>query len=534
MSSHYRIGGAGNESSRAGIVLDYPIGFKAMPILFKCECGAPGMVSEEYAGKQYTCRSCGHSGIIPEHSAEDCVLVYRSGFPNEGMVLDKEEFWNELVAGNYHPNDLIYHEDAWKPLRMVYEMPELPPPQESSDPDIALRLSELPPMPGFEKQGSIHPMQILSRHVRNAVEWLKRKRSTKHKTVGQKAVYYILVLFILVLGYFCGLGRLINYVRWRPAYVLVVNPDNERYKVVLGGEERDLMPNSRAVFQDIFVSTSSHKLVKLLKENGELAYSVKVPIRPGLDVMVSPGDKLTFGSFSPEKAKEVKFNGKLLLDLASELSQNKAPETLLKIGNELLECVKKVRNEDVRGQVFTSKRYSFNYCGMMRSTDYSDRMRSKEKVETVAKPELVCDSISFTFGVCRVNYHVDPKKSGYNLTVDIRQPFIPVNATEAAKQKKGLTLSPISGKLTFDIVPDEKGVLKITTNTPLAGKAMVNKLEFNGQWRYTTALKPNEKAWQWSWSYEGMHSPKYKKGKPQYLKINLTHGFDNKEKLTVK
>lgn len=64
---------------------------------------------------------------------------------------------------------------------------------------------------------------------------------------------------------------------------------------------------------------------------------------------------------------------------------------------------------------------------------------------------------------------------------------------------------------------------------------MVNKFDFNGQWRYTPTPKPGAPStWQWSWNYDGTHSPKNKKAKPQYLKISFTHGFDGKEKLTVK
>ena len=270
-----------------------------MPILFKCECGAPGMVPDEYAGKEYTCTTCGHRGIIPEVSSDDCVLVYHSGFPNEGMVLDRQEFWDGIAAGEYLPNDLIFHEGAWKPLRMVYEMPPQEGPQESSEPDLALQLSDLPPMPGFEKQGSIHPLRIVRNFLHNSVEWLKRKRSTKHKTTQQKTVYYVLVLIILIIGYFCGLGKVINFIRFRPAYVIVVNPDDETYTAKLAGREMELLPNGRVVFQDIFVSISSNKTLKLFKKSGELVYSVKVPIRPELDVLVSPGNKLSFEVFMP-------------------------------------------------------------------------------------------------------------------------------------------------------------------------------------------------------------------------------------------
>ncbi len=509
-----------------------------MPILFKCECGAPGMVPDEYAGKEYTCRTCGHSGVIPEVSADDCVLVYHSGFPNEGMVLDRQEFWNGIAAGQYLPNDLVFHEGAWKPLRMVYEMPVQEMPQESPEPDIALQLSDLPPMPGFEKQGTIHPMRIISDYMRNFVEWTKRKRSTKHKTARQKTVYYLLVLFILILGYFCGLGKVINFIRWRPAYVIVVNPDNETYTAKLAGREMELMPNGRTVFQDIFVSVATNKTLKLYKSSGELAYSVKVPVYPLLDVLVSPGDKLSFDVFSLEKQKEVKFNGKLLQDLASEIAQNKAPNTLLKIENELRECAKKLHSDTVRGQIFTSEAYSFTHCGMARSMDYMEKMRNKkQKQETPPspKPELVNTTLSLTFGGCRINYNADVKKSTYNIVADIRKPFLPVKAEELAKQKKGLVASPFTGRITFDISHDPKGARKITATSALPGKMTMNKIDFNGQWRYLPVSKPDSAStWQWTWNYDGMHTPKNKKAKPQYLKINFTHGFDGKETLTVK
>lgn len=412
------------------------------------------MVPDEYAGKKYTCQTCGHSGTIPEASAEDCVLVYRSGFPNEGMVLDRQEFWDGIAAGQYLPNDLVFHEGAWKPLRMVYEMPAQEMPQESPEPDIALLLSDLPPMPGFEKQGTIHPMRMIKDFLHNTLEWTKRKRSTKHKTTKQKTVYYVLVLFILILGYFCGLGKVINFIRWRPAYVIVVNPDNETYTARLAGREMELLPNGKIVFQDIFVSVATNKTLKLYKSSGELAYSVKVPVYPQLDVLVSPGDKLTFEAFSLEKQKEVRFNGKLLQDLVSEITQNKAPDALIKIENELRECVKKLRSDTVRGQIFTSEAYSFTYCGMTRSMDYTEKLRNQKQKQDAPpppKPELVNTTLPLSFGGCRINYHEDEKKSTYNITVDIRKPFLPVKVEALAKQKAGLVASPFTGRITFDL-----------------------------------------------------------------------------------
>ena len=513
-----------------------------MPILFKCECGAPGMVPDEYAGKEYTCRTCGHTGVIPEVSAEDCVLVYHSGFPNEGMVLDRQEFWDGIAAGQYLPNDLIFHEGAWQPLRMVYEMPPQEGPQESPEPDIALQLSELPPMPGFDKQGSIHPMRIIRDFLHNSVEWMKRKRSTKHKTTRQKTVYYILVLIILIIGYFCGLGKVINFIRWRPAYVIVLNPDNEPYKAKLAGREMELPPNGRVVFQDIFVSVSSNKTLKVLKTTGELAYSVKVPIRPELDVLVSPGNKLEFDVFDMTKQKDVKLNGRLLQELAGEITQNKPPATLFKIENDLRECAKKVRTDTVQGQIFTSEAYSFTYCGMSRSMDYMEKQRARQEKEKekktpapAPKPELVNATIPLVFGPCRFTYSPDVKKTTCSIVVDTGKPFLPVKPEELAKQKAGLVATPFKGRLTIDLSHDAKGSRTITSNTSLPAKTMVDKREFNGNWRYVPTVKPDAPAiWQWTWSYDGTHAPKFKNGKPQYLKINFTHGFDGKEKLVVK
>ena len=507
-----------------------------MPILFKCECGAPGMVPDEYAGKEYTCTTCGHRGIIPEVSADDCVLVYHSGFPNEGMVLDKQAFWDGIAAGQYLPNDLIFHEGAWKPLRMVYEMPPQEGPQESPEPDLALLLSDLPPMPGFDKQGSIHPMRIIRNFLHNSVEWLKRKRSTKHKTTRQKTVYYVLVLIILIIGYFCGLGKVINFIRWRPAYVIVLNPDSEPYTAKLDGREMELPANGKVIFPDIFVSISSNKTLKIHKKTGELAYSVKVPIRPELDVLVSPGNKLEFEVFSLEKQKEVKFNGRLLQELAGEITQNKAPTTLFKIENELRECAKKLRIDTVQGQIFTSEAYSFTYCGMTRSTDYMEKMRDKKQKEAAPTPkqELVHTTIPLSFGGCRITYSPDAKKCTCNIAVDTGKPFLPFKAEDLAKQKTGLVATPFRGRLTFDLSHDAKGNRTINSSAGIPAKALVEKREFNGTWRYLPVVKPDATTWQWSWNYDGNHAPKFKKGKPQYLKINFTHGFDGKEKLTVK
>ncbi|MBR4222448.1 MAG: hypothetical protein IKR81_14905, partial [Victivallales bacterium] len=385
----------------------------------------------------------------------------------------------------------------------------------------------------------------LSNVLHNSVEWLKRKRSTKHKTARQKAIYYVLVLIILILGYFCGLGKLINAVRFRPAYVVVLNPDNETYTAKLDGREMELLPNSRVVFQDLFVSISCNKTLTVAKKTGEVVYSIKVPIRPELDVLVSPGNKLSFEVFTPEKQKEVKFNGKLLQELAGEITQNKAPSTLLRIENELRECAKKVCIDTVQGQIFTSEAYSFTYCGMSRSLDYMEKMRAKQQKQGTApaqqgtapapKPELVSATIPLSFGGCRITYSPDPKRTACSIVVDTGKPFLPVKPEELAKQKRGLVATPFRGRLTIDLSHDAKGNRTITSSTALPAKAKLDKLEFNGSWRYVPALKPGAPTtWQWTWSYDGTHASKFKNGKPQYLKISFIHGFDGKEKLTVK
>ena len=284
--------------------------------------------------------------------------------------------------------------------------------------------------------------------------------------------------------------------------------------------------------------TSSNKTLKLLNKSGKLIYSVKVPIRPELDVLVSPGDKVSFEVFSPEKQKEIKFNGHLLQELAAEITQNKAPATLFRIENELRECAKKLRSDTVRGQIFTSEVYGFTYCGMSRSMDYMEKMRTKKEKQKTApapKPELVNATIPLTFGPCRITYSPDPKRTMCSIVVDTGKPFLPVKAEELAKQKAGLVATPFKGRLTIDLSHDSKGNRTITSNTPLPAKTMVNKLEFNGNWRYLPAVKPDAPTtWQWSWNYDGTHASKFKNGKPQYLKITFTHGFDGKEKLVVK
>lgn len=491
------------------------------------------MVPDDAAGHTYTCQTCGHSGVIPNESSPDCILVFRNGYPNEGMALDISDFQSLLDDGTLNGSDLIFHEGTWVPIDFVYETPPLPQPPPPTGEEIAIQLSELPPMPGFDKPGQVHPMQVLKNLYAHIMEWQRRQRSVKYKSGKQKAIYYILVAIVLFISYFMGLGKVINYIRWKPAYVVVFNPDDTDYIATLCGQKQTIPAKSSGTFQDLFVSTScTRKLTFINPGDNSSAYSVKVPVKPGRDILVNPLSKLEFHVYDITDAEKIHLKKEYADHLHEELSTGNAPNTLLRVSDYLHTSAEQFFKCSTSDPVYESTSYNLSKCGLVRSADFSQRLQNTKVKQDTQLPILIHGAANIKFSGASINYTHSQKNCTCNFAISIKKPIVPFKPENFAATKGKVVVGPIqSANMNFSMTNNGQSI-NFECSTPLDAKVTCGKEEYKGAWRYSASQQltgTDKHKWKWSWYYSGTYTNKSgKTTTSKSLSLSVTTGYDGK------
>ena len=211
---------------------------------------------------------------------------------------------------------------------------------------------------------------------------------------------------MLVVGYYAGLGKIINYALGRPCYVIVFNPDDSNYQAKLGRETLPLIANAQVTFQDIYVAATKKGKLTISSEQApdQIVYNIAVPLSPGLDVAVNPNGKIEFGVYDFRGMTDKSLDAKARQTLISDIVRLR-PRIYSSI---VLGRLKNMAEEHVQGKktdpLFTSQQYNFNRMSLSRSIDYTERRKDKKEKPEVFRPTLVklTDVLSIQRLVCRI------------------------------------------------------------------------------------------------------------------------------------
>ena len=518
-------------------------------ILFKCECGAPFPVPAEAAGQTGTCPACGKPCQAPAQSDPDCVLVYKSGWPETGQVITTDALSALVAQGELKAYDLIIHGDEWRPLGDIFEMPEVASvaADEGAGPEIAVNFAELPPIPGH--------VSLKKSRLRNAwkalVLWQQRQREVKHKPIWQRVCYYLLVLGVLVVGYYAGLGKIINYALGRPCYVIVFNPDDSNYQAKLGRETLPLIANAQVTFQDIYVAATKKGKLTISSEQApdQIVYNIAVPLSPGLDVAVNPNGKIEFGVYDFRGMTDKSLDAKARQTLISDIVRLRPPI----YSSIVLGRLKNMAEEHFQGKktdpLFTSQQYNFNRMSLSRSVDYTERRKDKKEKPEVFRPTLVkLTPMSFQFKGSSVEYNpAQPEVITGQVFVNMRElntytknkftAFRPQAALTSADAKKTiadnkLVCGEAKGTTQLRISQNDKR-LQLTFDRAIPATVSANGRQHQGNWSFIATLPRDKDQWSWKWTFAGAwNPPKPARGKPAPSK-KLTVIIEQANKLTV-
>ena len=476
-----------------------------MPILFKCECGAPGMVPDEQAGKNYTCHTCGHRGVIPSESSDDCVLVFKDGFPNEGTPYDKADFLAKLSERFFTGHDLVFVKGSWLPISAVFDAPPLPEPPPPVGDEIASTFSELPPIPGVYSE-------YLKKHPR------LRKLNVKLllRTVLPAA------LAVLIIAYFILFKPIRNKVKLRCSYVLVFNPDSKNYVAELAGKKLPLPPNSSCLFEDIVPWFYGKKTLKIREPGGAVVYRVKIPLLPHNDWVVSPGAKLKFETYECAYQQNLKSESVKTDAIVKELAANAVPASLHAICHELYDIGIKQHINSLDDEIFSSELYSFGQVGIKRSEKYLAKFKDSNLVRN-GKPELARGGINFSIQNASFVFDVNNRNTNYTLMLPKDSGFPAkkicddITKFKVANQNPDTyiatkqSMNPKKISVSFDAKGECMTVdMEFNVDIPVERKSnkgtITNKGIINCTWKYkaTKFLNgPNNGKWCWEWNYIG-------------------------------
>ncbi len=479
-------------------------------LLFKCKCGKACSAPETEAGHGILCPHCGEQIQVPLSSEEDCLLLFRRGDPDNGQALTSIEFQHLLNHGELYHYDLIWKDAAWVPLGEVYELP--PPPPIDIDhniAEIALDFQDLPAIDGYAKLPRKKKRTAKFKApltVTESGEPVKAPHDLKKQILT--TVKTLVVLIILVFGT-VRLGRIINFIMKRVSNVMVINTFDAPCRFKLSGYSWQEMPKSSSITQpDVYVAFPCRKKIlfsasaldpatglpqAVESSSTEAALSppcMRIPIKPGFDTVVNPGGRAALGVYDFSKLSNLSLGSPELKSLSNELTQARAPISVLKIKEQIQNLVKDAYIETRRDHFFCSKDFDFSSLGIARSIDFSNqggKAAADEKAEE--KPLLslvypVARALNFSNG----SILFDPESVDTERSITlISKEFNP---------KPGYSVTAASPRLQ---IRHEKSFLVLQLSN-LNGKVKgAQNAVYNASWNYTARMNKAGK-WTWLWT----------------------------------
>ena len=509
-----------------------------MSILFKCKvCGKA--CAADAPGEACAC-GCGASLVAPQTSESDCVMVYKDGYPNEGLPITLDELGKQIAAGNFVPLDLILNNGNWQPLNMVFEM-SAPASKDnvSSGEEIALKWKELPAAPGF-------PPPVYAGHggLRDLASdfwhWFLRARKFHYMSPLQKTVYILVVLAFAAFLYTVLIGKVVNRILWKPAYIAVYNHNDHECTASLFRRKIKIAPRELGVFQDVFVSFPCKANLKLRPANGAKGEtkSIKVPVRPGHDLVVNFGGEDVLGEYDLEIMSTLSLSGLLERELGRQIASLQSPDKTLEIQAELHELGKRVLQNSVEGVLLSDENYDFSMMGISRSIDYSEH--AKQPAPSSVKLPLVMmnDRVSLKFKNASTDFRARNASMPCAFRVEFPSDFLPLpaNRNNARLDKGKVTVKPIAGKAVQANIKYDESKNMVLTLSPLKGNVTAYvrhpidmHKDFAGTWTYQATLcrsGANANKWKWTWKYDGRVKEKTAPGKaPRQFSMRVERDY---------
>ena len=453
------------------------------------------MVPDEQAGQNYTCHTCGHEGVIPSESSDDCVLVFKDGFPNEGTPYDKSDFLTKLSERFFTGHDLVFVKGSWLPISVVFDAPPLPAPPPPVGDEIASTFAELPPIPG-----------VYADYLKKQPKLRKLNVKLLLRTVLPAA------LALLIISYFLIFKPIRNKVKLRCSYVLVFNPDSKNYVAELGGKKLNLPANSTCLFQDMVPWFYGKKSLRIKEQGGAVAYNVKVPLLPHYDLVVSPGKKLKFETYEEAYQRNLKSESVKTDAVIKELAANAVPASLHSICHELYDIGIKQHINSLDDEIFSSAQYSFGLIGIRRSEKYMEKHKN-ENLQRPGKAELARKGIKFKIENASFVFDVNDRNTNYTLNLPKDSRFPDIKICDGIKKFKIKKQNPD----TYIATQQSTNPKQISVSFDAKGEKMTAVMEFKAAiplkketitctWKYkaTQFLSgPNNGKWCWEWHYIG-------------------------------
>jgi hypothetical protein len=480
-------------------------------LLFKCECGKACSAQEAETGQHILCQHCGEQIQVPMSSEEDCLLLFRRGDPDKGQALTSIEFQHLLNHGELYRYDLIWKDGAWVPLGEVYELP--PPPSVEVDhsiSEIALDFQDLPAIEGYAKTPKKKKRAVkfdapavsstdAGKSVKTPID-LKKRILTTFKVLA--------VLCILLLGA-VRLGRIINFVLKRISNIMVINTFEVPCRFKVSGYSWQELPKNSSITQpDVCVAFSCRKKIlfsaSLLDPASGLPLAaestspemalvpayMRIPVKPGFDTLVNPGGRAALGVYDFSKLASLSLSSPELKSLSNELTQAKAPISVLKVNEQIQDLVKDSYIETRKDPFFCSKDFNFDSLGIVRNVDFANQGgKGDDGKKTVANPPFslvypVARALNFSNG----SIVFDPKSNDTDKSITL--------VSKEFNPKPGYSVTAAVPRLQ---IRHEKNFLVLQLSNLNGSVKGVQNAVYNASWSYTARMNKVGK-WTWLWT----------------------------------
>ena len=471
-------------------------------ILFPCEhCGKVICTDEQSASQQAPCPYCHRQIIIPSASSADCHLIYRDPRQPNGEPISSTELQEQLEAGNLNPSDLIWINQAWRPLYQVLNMPLSVGDLQAAQPELAIHFEELAPLSGFAplpKRGKRKKAMTNQNASAPATQ-----TPAEHVSIGQrikKVLFAIVALAVLFFGVVRGL-RIYNYATKRFANVIVYNGTDQICGLQFpfsGFDPNIVFPTSFSLLENLVVGLPCHKSLNIwyceeddISEREQLLnkkadQSISVTIHPNHDTLVNLGQTPfpAYRDFDELRNFDLLAPEQLRIAMARQIAENAAPQQAQNLFQQAQNCLKEHLVKMVTEPVITDQDYDFTPLNI----NPGDRVERPLRTDDDQRPYLVkpeaysinhhngafifkgeAEIHQLTIGLPPTTYHIPIQGFSFNAPAEA-------------------TLAPLGN-----------GGLRIDVNFHLAKNTSL-PANYAGIWKYHAELSP-EGVWTWRWLF---------------------------------
>lgn len=500
-----------------------------MSILFKCECGALWKADEAYAGQEFTCQTCGRNMLIPEVSDEDCVMVYKSGLPGDGIVMTLEMLQAQIMDRTFGRNDLILYNGVWMPIGSVFEsLPEPLPPPEPQGEDLAVLFTDLEPIAGFT------PLSERWKVPKHTPAFVRKIRRFISKTAQSKAFRLSVMSVAGVLLFFLLLywGAILNnIIRWKPVYLTVFNSNDFPVMARLGGKRLIIPPQEKVSFQDVMLPWTRTRKVRLINTvNQQECYAQSIRLTPGTDYVINPGGKTSITLCRFDKEAELAISQQTIDGIFHSIEKHVAPIAIAEVEKHLKESMEKVVLRPLPDEIFTSKEYDLSRLGIQRSEKHQKKTAGKPAPTPTGDPlptPVTTPEITVTINGTQCVYVLAQKQfKALNLSASKHNSATPFSDSLFKDKHLTLAKAKMSNPLTLTY---KDGLPHLSAHMSKA-ELTLNNVKYRGKWTYSASRNANG-AWRWGWTFHGNSVTKSKTEKPKPLTLVFDSPISGKKTL---